>query len=84
MALPLCNMFLIGLLVRRGFICDMMTIMMIMAIIGSLGVMMKINVLSGTMIIKNRRPRKHKLRKNSCPLPGIHHDGGIGACQKKD
>ena len=45
--------------------------------------MMKINVLSGTMVIKNGRLRRHKLRKNFCPLLGIHQDGGIGACQKK-
>ena len=37
MTLPLCNMFLIGLLQGRGHICGMMTIMMIMVIIGLLG-----------------------------------------------
>ena len=29
------------------------------------------NLLSGTMVIKKGRPRKHKLRKNFCPLLGI-------------
>ena len=42
--------------------------------------MMKISFLSGTMLIKNGRLRGHKLRKNFCPLPGIHQDGGIGVC----
>ena len=37
MTLPLCNMFLIGLLQGREHICGMMTIMMIMVIVGLLG-----------------------------------------------
>ena len=31
---------------------------------------------------KKRRLRRHKLRKNFCPLLGIHQDGGIDVCQK--
>ena len=37
MTLPLCNMFLIGLLQGREHICGMMTILMIMVIVGLLG-----------------------------------------------
>ena len=44
--------------------------------------MMEVNFLSGTMFTKNRRPRRHKLRKNSCPLLGIHQDDEIGVIQK--
>ena len=39
-------------------------------------------LLSGMMVIKNRRPRRNKLKKNQCPLPSIHHNGMIGVCQK--
>ena len=48
----------------------MMTIMMMMVIIGMMMViiemmmMMKINFLSGTMVIKNGRPKKKKEKKN--------------------
>ena len=54
----------------------MMTIMMMMMM------MIKINFLSGTMAIKNGRPRRQKLKKGFCVLLGIHQGGGIGACQK--
>ena len=41
----------------------MMTIMM-MVVIGMMMMMiMKINFLSGTMVIKNGRPRKHRLKR---------------------
>ena len=53
---------------------------MIRVIIGSL--MMKTNFLNGTMAVKNERPRKHKLKKISFQLLGIHQDIGIGACQE--
>ena len=51
---------------------------------GIIGIMMmmKINFLSGTMVIRNERFRKQRLRKNSCLLLGIHQDIGIGVCQK--
>ena len=39
---------------------------------------MMMSLMNGTMAIKNARPKKHKLRKNFCPLPGIHEDGGLG------
>ena len=39
----------------------MMTIMMMMAVIGMM-MMMKINVLSGMMVIKNGRHKKHKFK----------------------
>ena len=42
----------------------------VMVIIGMM-MIMKINFLSGTMGIKNERPRKQRLRKNSCLLLGI-------------
>ena len=65
-------MFPIGVLHGRGYICGMMTNMMMMAIIGLLGMMMMMKkILCGTMVIKNGRARKHKLMKNSCTLPGI-------------
>ena len=31
---------------------------------------------------KKGRPRRHKFRKNFCPLLGVHQDGGIGVFQK--
>ena len=39
----------------------MMTIMMMMAVIGMM-MMMKINFLSGMMVIKNGRHKKHKFK----------------------
>ena len=61
----------------------MMIIIMMMVIIGSLGVMMmEVNFFNGTMVAKNRRARRHKLRKNSCPLLGSHQDDEIGVIQK--
>ena len=39
MTLPLCSMFPIGLLEERGYICGMMTIMMMMVIIGMMMIM---------------------------------------------
>ena len=59
----------------------MMTVMMMMVIIGIM-VMMKINFLSGMMVIKNEKLKKQRLGKNSCLLLGIHQDTGIGVCQK--
>ena len=49
--------------------CGMMTIMMMMVIIRMMMViiemmMMKINFLSGTMVVKNGRPKKKKEKKN--------------------
>ena len=61
------SMFPFGLLQGRGYICAMMTIVMVV-----IGLMMMINFLSGIMVIKNGRPRKHKLKKSYCLLPGIH------------
>ena len=43
---------------------------------------MMMSLSSGTKVIKNARPRKHKLKRNSYPLPGIPQDGGIGVFQK--
>ena len=43
---------------------------------------MIIKLLSGMKAIKNARPRKQKLRKNFCPLPGIPFVRRIGVCQK--
>ena len=43
---------------------NMMMIMMMM-------MMMMMRLLSDMMVIKNGLPRKHKLRKNFCPLLGI-------------
>ena len=40
---------------------------------------MMIRSLSGATVMKIAKPRKQKLRKNVCPLPGIHQDDGIGA-----
>ena len=40
----------------------MMTIMMMMAVIGMMMMMMKINFLSGMMVIKNGRHKKHKFK----------------------
>ena len=40
------------------------------------------SLLSGMKVIKNKKLKKQRLRKNSPPLPGIHQDIGIGACQK--
>ena len=42
-----------------------------------IGVMM-MRLLNGTMVTKNGRHRKHKLKKSQCLLLGIHKDGGIG------
>ena len=39
-------------------------------------------LLSGTMVIKDARTRKQRLKKSSCPLPGIPIVWWIGACQK--
>ena len=39
-------------------------------------------LLSGTMVIKNVRPKRQKMKKSYGLLLGIHQDGGIGACQK--
>ena len=64
MILLLCNMFPIGLLQGRGYICGMMIIMMMLAIIGLLEMMMMINFLSGTMVIKSVRSEKHKLKRS--------------------
>ena len=36
----------------------------------------------GTMVIKNVRPRKQKLRMNFCPLLGILIERWLGACQE--
>ena len=58
-----------------------MTIMMIMVVIGMM-MKMKIIFLSGTMVIKNKRFKKHKLRKTFYPFPGSHQDTGTGVCQK--
>ena len=41
-----------------------------------------ISLLSGTTVIKNERPRKQGLRKNSCLLPDVHQTIGISVCQK--
>ena len=51
---------------------------------GDLGIMMmmRINFLSGMMVIKNERLRKQRLRKNFGLLLGIHQDIGTGVCQK--
>ena len=54
MTLPLSSLSLIGLLQGSGYICSMMTIMMTIVVIGMM-VMMKINLLNGTMVIKNVR-----------------------------
>ena len=81
MTLLLCSLFLIGLLQESGCECGMVTIMMMMVITGII-MMMKINILSGTIVIKNERLRKQRLRKNSCLLLSIHQDIGIGVCQK--
>ena len=48
---------LIGLLQGSGCGCGMITIMMMLVIIGMM-IMMKINFLSGTMVIKNERLKK--------------------------
>ena len=76
-----CSLYLIGLLQGSGCVCDMMTIMMIMVVIGMM-MKMKIIFLSGTMVIKNKRFKKHKLRKTFYPFPGSHQDTGTGVCQK--
>ena len=55
----------------------MMTIMMRMVVIG-LMMMIKINFLSSTMVIKNGRLKKQKLKKSFYPLLGTHQGGGIG------
>ena len=44
----------------------------------TVNIIMMMSLMNGTMAIKNARPKKHKLRKNFCPLPGIHEDGGLG------
>ena len=54
MTLPLSSLSLIGLLQGSGYICSMMTIMMTIVVIGMM-MMMKINLLNGTMVIKNVR-----------------------------
>ena len=54
MTLPLSSLSLIGLLQGSGYICSMMTIMMTIVVIGMM-MMMKINFLNGTMVIKNVR-----------------------------
>ena len=51
MTLPLCSLFLIGLLQGSRYICGTMTIMMMMLVIGM--TMMKINLLGSMMPIKN-------------------------------
>ena len=56
MTLLLCSLSLIGLLQGRGYICGMMTIMMMMVVIEMM--MMKIRFLSGKMGIKNTRAKK--------------------------
>ena len=53
--LLLCSMSLVGLLQGSGCGCGMMTIMMMMVIIE---MMMKINFLSGTMVMKNEKLKK--------------------------
>ena len=63
MTLLFCSMFLIGLLQGRGYICDMMTIMMVMVIIGIM-MIMKVIFLSGTMVIKNERLKKPQQKKS--------------------
>ena len=60
----------------------MMTIVMIMVINGMM-MMMKINFLTGTMVIKNGRLKKPQQKKSSYPLLGIHEDIGIGARRRK-
>ena len=32
---------------------------------------MMVNLLNGTMVIKNEKPKKPQQKKNSCPLSGI-------------
>ena len=59
----------------------MMAIMMLIVII-EIMMIMKINFLSGTMGIKNKRLKKPQQKKNCCLLPGIHQDIGIGVCHK--
>ena len=56
----------------------MMTIMMRMVVIGLMMMMIKINFLSSTMVIKNGRLKKQKLKKSFYPLLGTHQGGGIG------
>ena len=58
----------------------MMTFAMIMVIIGMI---VKINFLSYIIGIKNAKHKKHKLKKSSYPLLGIHQDGGIGVRRRK-
>ena len=55
MTLPLSSLSLIGLLQGSGYICSMMTIMMTIVVIGMMMMMVKINFLNGTMVIKNVR-----------------------------
>ena len=40
------------------------------------------DILSGMKVVKDAGLRKHKLKKSSCLLFGIHQDIGIGVCQK--
>ena len=53
MTLLLCSMFPIGLLEGSWYICSMMTVNIVM-------MMMKIIFLSGMIVIKNVRPKKHQ------------------------
>ena len=41
------------------------------------------DLISGMIVIKNKRLKKQKQKKNFYPSPGIHQDGAIGASQKK-
>ena len=40
------------------------------------------DLISGMIVIKNKRLKKQKQKKNFYPSPGIHQDGAIGASQK--
>ena len=61
MTLLLCNMFPVGLLQGKCYICGMMTIMMMMVLIGLLGVMMKINFFGWYYGYKKWKVQKAKI-----------------------